>query len=233
MKKIALTSFISAIVASAAGAATIDWWLQPTICRRDPTNCYVSMGAGYEPEMWDATSDCWGVKLICPEALTITEAEPYPMGRAEIERGKNINTDFDTNRLNNDCFGVRKTSNGGAMASVDNKYVNVWCNGILDNPDEILTNGEIVYGAQPTCRQLAKNGYIGVLNNRCYGKYLDTGTYNIECGDNLLPDRLVIVNGSDYPVTHSTAPIDQDAADDLFDTMESNAASNRKNFFVN
>lgn len=39
-------------------AATTPWWMQPTVCRLDPTDCYTTMGMGFDSEMWDATSNC-------------------------------------------------------------------------------------------------------------------------------------------------------------------------------
>lgn len=232
MKKLFFISLFSFAVFGAAVAAT-PWWQQPTVCRLDPTNCYVSMGTGFDSEMWDATSECWGLKLICPEALKKQESQPVPMGRAEIAKGTNINQDFDTDLLNGDCFGMRKTTANGTKASVNGEYVNVWCNGILDNADETLATGEITYGAQPTCAKLAEYGYVGVVNNRCYGKYYDMAEYFIECdGSGLLPSRLIVLNGADYTIPMGNAPTDKTAAEKIFDQMESVSETQREKYFT-
>ena len=233
MKKLFILSTLSLFCASVASAATTPWWLQPTVCRLDPTDCYTAMGTGFEPEMWDATSGCWGLKLICPEALTTTSRDAVPMGRAEIARGTGIKADFDTDLLSatDECFGRRKTAEGGATASVDGKYVNVWCFGILNKSDETLDNGEIVYGAQPTCASLALDGYVAVENGRCYGKYYDTSKYYIVCGSKLLPNRLIVLNGADYNSPTNGAPTTQDAADKLFDKMYAVSQKQKEKYF--
>lgn len=228
MKKIFILSFLSAICTDAFAAT--QWWLQPTVCRLDPTKCYTSMGAGYDTEYWDATSGCWGMKLICGDALISPRDEPTPVGRADISGGTMVKSDFDPNVLNGDCFGVRKTTSGGTMVLVNGKYVNVWCNGILDHVDENLPNGEITYGTQPTCDTLARDGYVAVVNNRCFGKYFDTEKYFIECGADITPSRLIILNGADANGT-STAPVDQAAADRIFDTMYQRSQEQHKKYF--
>lgn len=231
MKNIIFISLLSIITAGSAVGAT-PWWQQPTICRLDPTNCYISMGTGYDSGMWDATSQCWGLKLICPDAVKQPQSQPVPMGRAEIARGTNLNPDYDTNILNGDCFGMRKTTANGTMASVNGKYVNVWCNGVLDNVDEVLETGEITYGAQPTCAALAENGYVGVVNKRCYGKYYDMAEYYIECtGSDLMPSRLIVLNGADYTLPMNGAPADKAAAEEKFDRMESVSATQRAKYY--
>ena len=221
--KYSTASILCAMFCGISHAATTPWWLQPTVCRLDPTGCYSTMGAGFDSEMWDATSNCWGLKLICPDALLDGSRTAQPMGRAEIARdgGKKISTDFNTDLLgpDGDCFGRRKTSENGTVASVGGTLVKVWCPGILDNPDETLTNGEITYGTQPTCSQLAENGYVGVENGRCYGKYFDSAQYYIECGNTLEPTRLIVLNGADYTASMNGAPADATAAEQLFDKM--------------
>lgn len=236
MKKIFIASLIS-INAAVTAHAAIPWWQQPTICRLDPTNCYPSMGSGFDTELWDADSNCWGMKLICPDAVTSGtlssySSDAYPMGKQEIASGDRINRDFDTNVLNGDCFGARKTMANGSMASVNGKFVNVWCNGILDNPDEILPSGEITFGAQPTCNALSQNGYVASLNGRCYGKYYDMAEYFIECdGTSLLPSRLIILNGADYNSGITGAPSDKNAADVIFDKMYSTSKAQHAKYY--
>ncbi len=234
--KYSTASILCAMFCGISHAATTPWWLQPTVCRLDPTGCYPAMGAGFDSEMWDATSNCWGLKLICPDALLDGSRTAQPMGRAEIARdgGKKISTDFNTDLLgpDGDCFGRRKTSENGTVASVGGTLVQVWCPGILNNPDETLTNGEITYGTQPTCSQLAENGYVGVENGRCYGKYFDSAQYYIECGDTLEPTRLIVLNGADYTASMNGAPTDATAAEQLFDKMYSVSQAQHAKYFT-
>ncbi|MBO5662335.1 MAG: hypothetical protein J6S12_00535, partial [Alphaproteobacteria bacterium] len=92
MKKFFLLSILFTTLG--ANAAT-PWWLQPTVCRLNPTDCYSAMGAGFESEMWDASANCWGLKLICPQALTKYSTTPVAMGRNDIKKGTGINPDYD------------------------------------------------------------------------------------------------------------------------------------------
>ncbi len=219
---------------SAASAAAIPWWEQATVCKLDTTKCYPSMGTGYASELWDSVTGCWGMKYICPEALLSDEYMPVPMGRKEISAGTNINKDFNTDILNGDCFGVRKTTNNGAMASINGEYIPVWCNGILNDVDEYLENGEITYGAQPTCQDLADYGYVATVNGQCYGKYYDPYNYYIECdGSSITPSRIIILNGADYMASSDSSPSDESAASKLFDSMQSISESQRKIYFTN
>ena len=228
MKKTLTISVLCLAFAPSVAMAVTHWWEQPTVCKLDPTDCYTSMGIGYESEMWDSDANCWGMKLICPEALNPAGDYPVTIGRNEIKSGTGINSDFDTNVLNGDCFGVRKTKDNGAMAMVNGEYTRVWCNGILDTPDEYMQNGEITYGAQPTCAQLAEYGYVAAVNNNCYGKYYDQSQYYIECnGNDVMPSRLILLNGADYTMNVAGAPADESAADKLFDKMESTSESQR------
>ena len=234
MKKTLLISLFCSITAFDVMGAAIPWWEQPTVCKLDPTDCYPTMGAGYDSELWDSDTGCWGMKMICPEALVSGDYAPVAMSRNDISKGTNINKDFDTDVLNGDCFGVRKTSGNGAMASVNGEYVRVWCNGILDDVDEYLENGEITYGAQPTCEDLAKYGYVATVNDKCYGKYYDMSKYYIDCnGTDLLPERIIVLNGADYTASSGNAPADESAASKLFDSMESISKTQRDIYFKN
>ncbi len=232
MNKLFFASLISIISVGATNAATIPWWEQPTICRLSPANCYTGMGAGFDSGMWDAGANCWGLKFICPEATTdTTDRQPILMGRNEIAAGKGISPDFDTSILNDDCFGVRKTIDNGTRASVGGKYVNVWCNGVLDNADENLPNGEISLTSQPTCNQLAQNEYVATLNGKCYGKRYNSNDYVIECGANLLPTRLIVLNGADYSTSATNTPKSESDANAIFDKMESVSKTQRAKYY--
>lgn len=214
-----------------ANAAT-PWWQQPTVCRLDPTNCYSAMGVGFDSGMWDATANCWGLKLICPQALTTKQSDPVPIGRGDIAAGKSISPDFDVTVLNGDCFGARKTTANGTKASVNGTYVNVWCNGILDRPDERVASGEITYGTQPTCARLAADGYVAVVNNRCYGKRFSDSEYFIECtGSSITPNRLIVLNGADYNTGGANVPVTAQDADAIFDQMYKTSQAQYKQYF--
>ena len=232
MKKIILFSAISLIFVGTANAAT-SWWLRPTVCRLNPTNCYSAMGAGFDAGMWDATSNCWGLKMICPEALKTNPHEPVAMGKADIKKGTNINSDYDLNKLSTsgNCFGERKSSNNGSVILVDGEYVKVYCPGILANPDERTENGEYMTDKQPTCRTLADMGYVATENGKCYGKYYDISDYYIDCGTDLIPTRIIVLNGADYTAPDLGAPATQTAANRIFDTMHSVSKSQKKKYF--
>ncbi len=220
MKKLFLLSLFFAV---SDAISAIPWWEQPTVCRLNPASCYTTMGAGYEREMWDAGSNCWGVKVICGDALTNTN-NATPVGKTTISRGTNISSDYDLTVLNGDCFGVRKTSTDGTMASVNGTMVRVWCNGILSNVDETIETGEITYGAQPTCSTLAPDGYVAVQNGKCYGKYYDTDRYFIQC-DNETP-TLIVLNGANYETGTTSYPQTQADADAIFNRMYENVHQN-------
>lgn len=236
MKKIFAVSVMCLMFAPSAFSA-VPWWEQPTVCKLDPTDCYSTMGAGYDGEAWDSETGCWGMKYICPEALkTPGSYQPVLMGRQEIANGGKINIDYDTNILNGDCFGVRKTTDNGAMASVNGEYVRVWCNGVLDNPDpdNYLPNGELPEnGREPTCSELARNGFMATQAGKCFGKYYDPMKYTIECGDpnSIFATNILELNGADPSYTYANAPTTADDADDIFDRMQEKSASQRKIYF--
>lgn len=231
MKKIFTLSF--GLIMCATGARAVDWWLMPTVCRINSTYCYNSMtGAGYDPEIWDAKANCRGMKYICPEALTTKERAPVLMGRQEIASGIGFNPDFDPALLNkaDSCFGMRRTSADGTKVSVNGVMTNVYCAGVLDDPDEIVQNGEIEYDiGRPTCNELAANGYAAVLNGRCYGKYYDQSKYYIECGTGLVPSRLIVLNGAD--IYDNNGGVDKATADSLFNKMYSISQAQKQKYF--
>lgn len=219
-----------------ANAAT-PWWEQATVCRLNPSKCYASMGAGFESEMWDQTSQCWGQKIICAEAL-ISGNENIPMERKTISANKNINHKvFDTDEYSsyNECFGVRITTQNGAF-SFDNagNKVRVWCPGILSAGEIAETqNGEIIIsGAQPTCRSLANDGFIATLNSTsgCHGKQMNQNAYYIGCNErDLEPETLVVLNGAyDYSVNGKSITMDQ--ASDIFEKMIRISAQQREKY---
>lgn len=224
--------FVLSLAVIGNANAAIPWWQQPTVCRLNPTNCYPAMGTGFDSGMWDATANCWGLKLICPQAMTDKHNDPVPVGRGDITAGRGISSDFDVSVLNGDCFGARRTTANGTKVSINGTYVNVWCNGILDNPDESVESGEITYGAQPTCAQLASNGYVAVLNNRCYGKRFNDSEYFIECtGSDITPSRLIVLNGADYNTGGANTPKTAQDADSIFDQMYKTSQVQYKKYF--
>lgn len=232
MKRLLLISLISGIWSVGASAATLQWWQQPTICRASSVTCYPSMGTGYDYELWDKDSDCRGMKLICPAALVAGGTEPMPISKSKLPAdAKVIKKDFDTTVLASGCFGARKTQNNGTQASVNGKFVNVYCRGILTNPDEIVTTGEITLGAQPTCQELADNGYAAVVNGKCYGKYYNPSEYYIECGTDIIPTRLIILNGADYMAASKNTPSTKAEADVIFKQMQDISSVQRAQYF--
>ena len=216
MKKIFLFSLL--FITTNVVAAT-PWWEQPTVCRVNPATCYTSMGTGYDAGLWDAWANCWGMKMICGEALKYSD-ETMPVGRTELSRGTLTNSDYDLSVLNGDCFGVRKTSTDGSMASVNGQMVRVWCSGILDQVDEVIENGEITYGTQPDCQTLADAGYVAVGNGKCYGKYYDPARYYIQCAGET--PTLIVLNGANYEMGYTSYPATQEDADAIFNSMYAN-----------
>ena len=197
------------------------WWQPPTVCKMDTTKCYTVMGAGFDTEMWDATSKCRGMKYICPAALVSGGKEPILMGKRDLTNKHLIKSDYDINLYSayDDCFGMRRLSDDGTQVYYNGKYINIWCDGVLSKADEILENGEVTYGAQPTCTDLAKNNYVGIVNGTCFGKYYDTKKYSIECGTELLPRRLIVMNNAYWGSYPDNIPVTQNDADKFFEVM--------------
>ncbi len=232
MHKLYVTSVLSIMMAIPAFGAT-QWWMRDTVCRMDPTTCYVGMGTGYDAGMWDANADCRGMKIICADALSPAGDEPQPIGYNEIRNGNGINPDFDVTILNGDCFGRRKTTAGGSQALIDGKYVNVWCSGILDTVDETVPNGEVTSGTQPTCQELADKGYIAVQNNKCYGKMLNSAEYYIDCsGATLLPSQIIVLNGANFDSNASATTTDMKTIEAKFQEMYEVSQIQRNKYFT-
>lgn len=224
MNRILLFSTISLIGISTAYAGIPTWWGQDTVCRLNPAQCYPAMGNGYLPEIWDEHSGCWGMKVICPAALTDNYSEPTPVSRNELRDNDGINTDFDTNLLSyeDNCFGRRKTTQDGLYATVDGNSVMVWCNGVWSDADEQLPNGEIETEQQPTCDELSRDGFAAVENGNCFGKYYDSAKYQIVCNaKNIKPEKFIILNGANFSYSDgdSDHPLTPSDADDIFDDM--------------
>ncbi len=226
MKKTFLFA-LTFIIASLPCHGALKWWEQDTICRLDPSNCYPSMGIGYEPEFWDKTSECWGQKIICANAMPQGSKQNTAMTKKDIAARNNISSDYDINTLNGDCFGVRKTSSNGAFATYNGKSVKVFCPGILENiydtdKTETLTTGSILLrDTEPTCQELKKYEYINVKNDRCHGKKYAESKYYIDCNGDT--PRLIIHNGADYDAPQGTAPKTMNDAEKIFDLMRSRA----------
>lgn len=238
MKNLFLASLFSMTIIPAAFGATptTKWWLQPSICRPSTNNCYPSMGAGYDNEAWDTSGNCRGKKLICPEALTNGETSPTPMSKAEIASARDISADFDISVLAAGCFGARKTAANGTLVSINNgqQYVKVWCSGVLNNASDSVPGGEITTGEQPTCKSLARDGYVATLNGKCYGKYYNPAEYHIECADNdLMPQRIIILNGADIMTAGADdAPERMSDATDKFKSMQATSLTQRAKYFT-
>jgi hypothetical protein len=162
---------------------------------------------------WDSASKCWGMKIICADALTTNNTDNQPIPKNQISNHTNISTDFDTNKLSKSgeeyCYGQRKTKSNNTQAMVNGTYVKVWCEDILDNQAEKLSNGYITSGPQPTCQDLAEKNYIAVIDdkNKCYGKKLST-SYYIDCSDstNDKPSQLIVLNDADINAPQGNTP---------------------------
>lgn len=232
-------TLLSSVIACLLFGGTVN---AATICKLIPTTCYNDMGVGYlydttDPNSWDITSGCWGKKVVCVDALTNeyisnhNTNNPVALGRKEIANA--IKNDFDTSILDGDCFGARRVKDGGAMASVNGNYVNVWCAGILDDVnitvDETFENGDITLGAQPTCDSLAQNGYINIRNGKCYGKYYNPNEYYIQC-DGANP-TLIILNGANVDNNTTSNINTMPQANTLFNTMYQNARTQHQIYF--
>ena len=209
------------------------WWEQPTVCRMDTTRCYTSMGAGFDSEIWDTDKKCWGMKWVCPDALVEKTNTATLISYNDIYDTSVVKSDYNIELLSSDgdCFGRRRMNDTGYQVMVDGEYVNVYCNGVLNKADEILENGEIVYGEQPTCETLKNNGYIAVANGKCFGKYYDESKYYVECGDALTPKRIITLNGAQYSATNSSAPRTSTEAAKLFKKMHSISQSQKTQYF--
>ena len=231
MKTSLILSLTLINIATAASGA-VKWWEQDTICRLDPSNCYTSMGIGFEPEYWDDTSKCWGQKIICGNAQEPSSDENKAMTKKDIAARKNINSDYNTDNLNGDCFGARKTTSNGLFATLNGKQVKVFCPGTIENiyaydETEKLANGYILLrDTEPTCKELAEYEFVNVKNNRCHGKRYEQSKYHIDCeySDGV---RLVIHNGADYTAPQENAPKTQAEADKIFEEMFSAAQALR------
>ncbi|MDR0803625.1 MAG: hypothetical protein LBO08_00850 [Rickettsiales bacterium] len=232
MKRILFIIHYSLLIALCThGVQGASWWDQETICKINPAQCYVSMGAGFNNQLWDSIGKCWGMKLICPDALVAASGQPIALEKRKIETNTGIREDYDTGILGDDgdCFGARKTS-GGGYATVNGSQVKIWCDGILSNATESVSGGEITTGVQPTCAALAADGYVSVLNGGCWGKSYPASQYYIECGAGETPLRIIALNGTnDYGATGTA--MTPDAAQNLMQTMFETSQVKRKERF--
>ena len=223
MKKAFILSLIIIPFMTASHAA-LNWWDQPTVCRANPAKCYTTMGAGYDVEEWDTESDCRGKKIICGTALKPTSDNDWALSKIDIRNMNGINPDFNIDVLNGGCFGARKTISNGLQAMYNNKAIDVYCPGILENVydydlvENVETGSILKRTTQPKCSELAEYGYARVKNGKCYGKRYDESEYYIDCsnGDNA---RLIILNGADYTEPMGNNPRTLDAAEELFKQM--------------
>jgi hypothetical protein len=235
--------FLFAIALVATFAAKAEWWDKPTICKPNNTTCYSAAGAGFDNEAWDNLGNCKGKKIICPNAIigVNTPNGPEAFSKNEISDPTKISGDFDVSALDQagECFGIRKTRNNGTEAKIASRWVNVYCSGALDDPDETMPNGEIMLAEadQPTCKTLRDSGYIGTLNGACYGKpQYPASDFYLECeGDNLKPEKIAILNGADNYRTDSASnpaaspyPTNEEQAAATFDKMVENAEKQRE-----
>ena len=225
MKNIVSLLFVFGVISPAAAAPTIPWWERPTICQLSDESCWgAAAGQGINDE-WDDKAACKGKKIICANAIIGGASKNEAFSKSEISSAEKtgvgkIDSDFDVYILDSrekddQCFGVRRTQNNGTSAKVSGApggWVNVYCMEVPGNFDEELAGagehfpyGQIVTAPakpQPNCESLKGDGFMGILNGRCYGRdgYPDSD-YFLECDSSkpsrLLPTTIVILNGAD------------------------------------
>ena len=238
MKKQLAILFIGCTAYGTAYGAVADWWISEfasggKICQIDNTRCYADKTPGidlYSDDSWDISGNCRGKKFICADALSNGGYDAVAMERADIQRGTEINADFDTDVYvaSENCYGARKTVKNGTMVLLNGKYVQVWCDGVLSGDTQNVANGQITTGPTPTCPELAKNYYVAVLNGDCYGKKYAPPEYAIDCvGDTPM---IIVLNGADYDSNgHNT--ITSSMASTRFIAMQKSAATQRSIHF--
>lgn len=228
MNKKIISLIMFGIICSPAFGA-IDWWNfdDEFVCQVDNTPCYSGLTQGVDDE-WDVAASCRGRKYICADAFNTNTPSAVAINMSEITN--NVNSDFDVTVYvaGENCYGTRKTTDNGRMASVNGRYVKVWCNGVLVSPTETLSNGEITTGPEPTCKQLATDGFAAIANGGCYGKYYNPANYAIECdGEN---PTLIVLNGAEYNPNGSNT-VTASVANSRFSTMQTSAATQRAKHF--
>ncbi len=244
MKHTFILSLAVAMLTYGAHGATsaIDWWMRPTICQVNKTNCYKTMGTGYNADAWDYSASCRGQKIICADALLDDSNGDTPMERADIARGDKIRSEFDINKLNGKCFGARKLTADGTMAAITGgKYTFMWCPGAVENiaTTQIIDGKHIIVDErdQPTCSDLAYNGWVAQLNKKgkCYGVQYNPDDYHIDCGKTgLLPRRIVKLNGAyfmDKIDGGNFADKDKSDIEKTFDKMQAAAQERHAKYF--
>lgn len=245
MKKLLILLSICSV--TSVHAADTEWWLKDTICRQNPDKCYLSMGIGYDSGYWDSENKCWGMKYVCDDSIgESSEDGKVLLSIKKLTEAQEKNKDFDFTQLNTSsrCFGTRKTKDGGTKAMVNGEYVKVFCTGVLDSDNVRVANGEIALNykgaGQPTCRDLADNGWLNILNNnKCYGKRYPLPNYFIECdSEQEANTRVIVLNGNTNYVANVSGtssgnyPVKADKAAQVFDEMQTVAQKNHYEKFV-
>jgi len=242
MKKVLILLSICSVTSVAA--AGTEWWAQDTICRPVSNKCYTLMGTGYNTGFWDTSYSCWGMKYVCGNAIGKTKKVLADMGKIQDLQSNYTDFDFASLDTANRCFGVRKTKDNGSKAMVKGEYVNVYCKGVIDDTVESTANGEITSnykstGGQPTCKDLANNGWLKTLNGKCYGKKYPLPDYFIECDANQAANtRVIVLNGAaNYIVNNDGTssgnyPTKSEQANSVFDEMITVAQKNHYEKFV-
>ena len=159
----------------------------PTICRPDIFSqisfCYnVGLNkTGYDFDALDQSAKCKGKKIICEKAIVKDgNFGDQALSKNEIENSLIVSKYFDTNILNNGCFGIRKRDSSGLYAETNKGNVKIWCKGVLDSYDEEFLNGNIVLNNQPKCSDLTQKNIIDVQNGNCFGKKIKE-KYHLVC----------------------------------------------------
>lgn len=215
------------------------WWerIGPQLCKISTQKCYSNMSSGaYCSNCWDADGNCWGEKNVCENALK-TGYDYTTLSKSQIASAVYINTDFDINTESESdgCFGVRKTYNNGALASVNGEKVKVWCNNVPLSSDniEIVKSGQVILdNIQPTCESLSENGFAAIQNGSCWGKKY-SNKYYIDCQyGQLEPYRIIDINGAmDIDPYASRVPDTYEQIKTKFQTMLKNSRTQHDKHF--
>ena len=240
MKRLLALSLVFGMFAFSAHA--INWWNRPTICQPVYDTCAPMGTPGWEMQFWDVAASCWGVKMVCGDALVgqIAHEVPFPSNsQMQVQIGFDI-TEFDAER---GCFGVRAGGTEPDTVNCPGGDVRIWCPGILGDLGFFSASrgaGEYSCLARPTCADLASVGVVAIRNNNCWGVRYVYPEFFIECvGDSELPRRIIRLNGADWrPAPAGGGPIQappmggtRPTASDIFQRMREIATDNRNRYF--
>lgn len=235
MRKILFSILSSVLFLTIANAAP-----HPTVCQRVDTKCYSDMATfpnGYVADDWDATSNCWGKKIICSSAvLDSTKLSGTTLSKNEISSGlssRAISSDFNLSIYipAQGCFGERKVESGYTQYNGDR--CKVYCSGAISDGTEVPGGLVLLSGGkcQPAkCSDFSTNYIDKLVSNKCFGEEL-SDKYIVDCNFNG-STAIVNTNGSDSASISSSSIADKASLVKIMNDMYSTAAKNKsKNFY--